>query len=189
MGRTLFNEVEDADCVVVGILSEARLNPAAEIGQPDGSTKLRVTHTLKEHEAVHQRELTLARFIPPAEEEAVEFVLFLEIFDGQLDPYRGIPVEHRDFVTYLDGAIEAQANSAEERLAFFFGFLDHEEDNIAIDAYKHFAEASYDEEEVLMVELDRQHLEYARRLHFMYRDRRPETYGIISTHTDEITRG
>ena len=54
---------------------------------------------------------------------------------------------------------------------------------------KLIAEASYDQEEVLMVELDRQHLEYARRLHFMYRDRRPETYGIISTHTDEITRG
>ena len=54
---------------------------------------------------------------------------------------------------------------------------------------KLISEASYDREEVLLVDLDRQHLEYARRLHFLFRDRRPETYGIISTHTDEITRG
>ena len=50
------------------------------------------------------------------------------------------------------------------------------------------AMASYDREEVLQVVLDREHLQYARRLHFMFRDRRPETYGIISTPTDEIRR-
>ena len=48
--------------------------------------------------------------------------------------------------------------------------------------------ASYDQEEVLQVVLERQHLESARRLHFMFRDRRPETYGIICTPTDEIQR-
>jgi len=48
--------------------------------------------------------------------------------------------------------------------------------------------ASYDEEEVLMLEFDRDHLMYARRLHFMFRDRRPEAYGIISTPTDDIIR-
>ncbi len=51
------------------------------------------------------------------------------------------------------------------------------------------AEASYDQEEVLYVELDRDHLLYARRLHFMFRDRRPEAYKIISTPTDDIDRG
>ena len=50
------------------------------------------------------------------------------------------------------------------------------------------AMASYDCEEVLQVVLDREHLQHARRLHFMFRDRRPETYGIISTPTDEIQR-
>jgi len=49
--------------------------------------------------------------------------------------------------------------------------------------------ASHDEEEVLMLDFDRDHLLYARRLHFMFRDRRPETYGIISTTTDDIIRG
>ena len=51
------------------------------------------------------------------------------------------------------------------------------------------AGASHDREEVLMINFDRGHLLYARRLHFMYRDRRPETYGIISTPTDDIIRG
>ena len=51
------------------------------------------------------------------------------------------------------------------------------------------AEASYDKEEVLSVDLDRDQVFYARRLHLMFRDRRPETYGIISTPTDEIDRG
>ena len=53
---------------------------------------------------------------------------------------------------------------------------------------KLIAEASYDQEEVLMIELDREHLEYSRKLHMMFRDRRPETYNIISTSTDEIQR-
>ena len=47
---------------------------------------------------------------------------------------------------------------------------------------------SYDQEEVLMIELDREHLEYSRKLHMMFRDRRPETYSIISTSTDKIQR-
>ena len=53
---------------------------------------------------------------------------------------------------------------------------------------KLIAEASYDQEGILIIELDRDHLEYARKLHMMYRDRRPGTYGIISTHTDDIER-
>ena len=53
---------------------------------------------------------------------------------------------------------------------------------------KLISEASYDEEEILMVELERDHLNYARRLHFLFRDRRPDGYGIISTLTDEIDR-
>ena len=53
---------------------------------------------------------------------------------------------------------------------------------------KMIAEASYDQEEVLTIELDREHLEYSRKLHMMFRDRRPETYSIISTSTDKIQR-
>ena len=53
---------------------------------------------------------------------------------------------------------------------------------------KLIAEASYDQEEILIIDLERDHLEYARKLHMMFRDRRPETYGIISTATDEIKR-
>ena len=49
-------------------------------------------------------------------------------------------------------------------------------------------EASYDQEEILYVDLDHDHILYARRLHMMFRDRRPETYGVISTPTDEIDR-
>lgn len=48
--------------------------------------------------------------------------------------------------------------------------------------------ASYDDEEVLMLDFDRDHLMYARRFHFMFRDRRLEAYGIISTPTDDIIR-
>jgi hypothetical protein len=48
--------------------------------------------------------------------------------------------------------------------------------------------ASYDEEEVRMLDFDRDHLMYARRLHFMFRNRRPECCGIISTPTDDLLR-
>ena len=62
--------------------------------------------------------------------------------------------------------------------------------SIAIDPYgEELAMASYDRDEVLRVDLDRDHLLRARRMHFMFRDRRPEAYGIISTPTDDIRRG
>lgn len=51
------------------------------------------------------------------------------------------------------------------------------------------AEASGDEEEVLMLDLSREHLLRARRLHFMFRDRCPDAYGVISMPTDDIECG
>ena len=62
--------------------------------------------------------------------------------------------------------------------------------SIAIDPYGEVLTiASYDQDEVLRVDLDRNHLLRARRMHFMFRDRRPEAYRIISTPTDDISRG
>lgn len=50
------------------------------------------------------------------------------------------------------------------------------------------AQASSDHEETLYADINRDELFKARRLHFMFRDRRPEAYGVIAMAIDEIPR-
>ena len=49
-------------------------------------------------------------------------------------------------------------------------------------------EASTDREEIVYAEAQRDELLRARRLHFVFRDRRPEAYGAIARATDDLAR-
>ena len=50
------------------------------------------------------------------------------------------------------------------------------------------SEAGRTESEIIYGEIDRGQVEAARKRYFMFRDRRPEAYGIISTQTEDISR-
>lgn len=145
MGRTLLDEIGDADMVVYGRLSEAKSIPDALPGQPDGSTKLSVDTILKDHPLLkaRPRELLLERYIPLADEDDIHFLMFAEVEGNKIDPYRGMPVEDPALISYLVGGRAALTASPGDKLAYFFTYLDHPDDTIATDAYKIFASASY----------------------------------------------
>ena len=50
------------------------------------------------------------------------------------------------------------------------------------------SEAGRTDGEIVYGEIDRDTVESARKRYFMFRDRRPDAYGIISTQTEEIER-
>lgn len=144
MGKTLAENVAESGLVVYGKLSNAKLIPDAKPGDPDGTTELEIMRVVKAHPILKDKKmLTLGRYIPPAEKEIVNYLIFAEVIDGRIDPYRGMPIESTDFVEYLVGSVNVAKSKPAERLGFFFQYLDHQDVNISGDAYKEFAAAPY----------------------------------------------
>lgn len=144
MGKTLAENVDEAQVVLYGTLSDAKLNPEAKPGEPDGTTNLDVITVIKDHPIVEgKKKLVLPRYLPAAQSDKVDYIIFAEVVDGKVDPYRGMPVDSKEFVDYLAGAVKLAKAPPAEKLAFFFNYLDTEDINISGDAYKEFANAPY----------------------------------------------
>lgn len=144
MGKTLVENVAEADIVLFGKISKARLIPGAAPGQPDGQTQMSVITVVKDNPVIAgKKEIDLPRYIPEAESGALDYLLFAEVVNGKIDPYRGLPVDSPGLVEYLVGAVKAAGQKPAERLGFFFSYLDHSNLEVSLDAYKEFANAPY----------------------------------------------
>jgi hypothetical protein len=143
-GQTLSKEVQQARFVVFGPLSnpQARLNPD---GTESGTTDLTIEAVIKDHEYLKGKKvLVVPRYIPVQEKDAkLRFLLFCDLFQERVDPYRGLPMLGKDVVAYLNGATRLEKAPAPERLKFFFQYLDHEDPELATDAYREFAASEY----------------------------------------------
>jgi hypothetical protein len=89
--------------------------------------------------------LTVKKYLEPTIIDANHRVLlFCEFFNGAIDAYRGIVVKKGSSLpTYLAEAIKTKEKPTVERLKFFFGYLDDEEPEVAMDAYREFANSDY----------------------------------------------
>src|SRR5262249_49375530 len=74
-----------------------------------------------------------------------KFVIFCDVFKGKIDPYRGMPVKGDDMPSYLAGAAKVRDKKAGARLHFFFNYLNSEDQEIATDAQREFANVDYPE--------------------------------------------
>lgn len=146
MGKTLAENLAEADVVVHGRLSKARVaesNAAAGGASSGGNTELQVDRVLK---SVIPLELgtrvRLARFVAVARDKPVARLVFADVVGDDLDPYRLISVEPAA-VEYLAGvAVRADAK-VPDRLRYAFAFLGDRDSWIAEDAYKEFAKATF----------------------------------------------
>ncbi|HMP01309.1 MAG TPA: hypothetical protein PKD86_06190 [Gemmatales bacterium] len=143
-GQTLAKEVQQARFVVFGTLAnpQIRLNPD---GTEGGTTDLNIEAVVKEHEFLKDRsKLVLPRYIPVGpKDQAIYFLVFCDLFQDRIDPYRGLPMKDKDVVTYLKGALPLEEAPAPKRLKFYFDYLDHEDPELATDAYREFASSDY----------------------------------------------
>lgn len=144
MGKTLAENVAEAGLVVYGTLSNAKVIENAAVGQPDGTTDLKVHTVIKSHPVIKgKKNIVLPRFIPSASEGTVEYIIFAEVIDGMIQPYNGMTVDDQDLVKYLAKSVELQNAKTPEKLAFYFKHLNHPDVNISGDAYKEFAATPY----------------------------------------------
>lgn len=148
MGKTLSQNVEESDIVIFGKLSGAKIDSGTAAGIPDGSTRMEILRVIKSNPLIAgKKDVLLPRYIADAEEGSVDYLVFAEVVKGKLDPYRGMPIPDIGFVNYLSGAMEVNKDKPAKRLAYFFQFLENDNEEVATDAYKVFAEAPFKEVE------------------------------------------
>lgn len=141
-GRTLSGEVDQANLIVYGTLDNAKRDPN-EFGK--GTTDLKIDLIVKNHEFLKDKKtITLPRYVPPDPKNPRKFLVFCEIYKGELDPYRGEAVGlDSKIAEYLKGAIAVRDKDAATKLKYFFQYLDSPEQDISQDAYAEFAIADY----------------------------------------------
>src|SRR5262249_36246821 len=138
-GVTLTKDVSDAGMVLYGTLTNAKLDAGGDFG--GGTTDLAIEAVVKDHEIRGDKKvLTLPKYVPPAEgKDKVKYLIFIDVFKGKIDPYRGVPVKpDSDIVKYLKGALAVKGKLPGDRLRFFFDYLDNKDIEISNDAYKEF---------------------------------------------------
>lgn len=137
---SLRQDIAQAKLVLFGALADPKLNP----GGTGGTTKLKIERVIKNDPFLADRkEIELPRYVPvPDPKNPPRFLVFCDIFNGKLDPYRGSPVKSAAMVDYLKGASALDPKNQSANLQYFFRFLDHTDPDISNDAFLEFAKAS-----------------------------------------------
>jgi len=139
-GKTLLGEVTQAHMILFGTMTNGKRDPDSF---DKGSTDLQIEVVVKDHAVLAGRKtLTLDRYIPP--DAKTKFLVFCEVFNGKIDPYRGMPVAFNSTIgEYLKGAIAVKDKDAATKLKFFFRYLDAKDFEVSNDALVEFGNADY----------------------------------------------
>jgi hypothetical protein len=134
-GKTLTSEIGQANMVLVGTLKDADVKTE--------TTKLVVETVIRDQDkTLKGNELVLPRYLPEGVGKKYKFLVFCDVYKGNVDPYRGVAVKAEvDIAGYLKGAWALKDAKEAKRLAFFFDYLDNEDIEISSDAYLEFAKA------------------------------------------------
>jgi hypothetical protein len=140
-GPTLVGDFNQATMVLYGSFSNPTLGKG---GLEDGTTDFTIEKVIKSNDIIkNKKTITLPRYLPSAKNK---FVVFCDVYKGNIDPYRGVEVQaNSDLVKYLTGAVELKDKGPTERLRYCFDYLNSQEFDVAIDAYREFAKADYKE--------------------------------------------
>ncbi|MGE3804848.1 MAG: hypothetical protein AB7K24_09275 [Gemmataceae bacterium] len=139
--QTLRQDAGQAKMVLFGALTES--TPIADDPR-GGTTKLKIDKAIKPDPFLKDRNvLTLPRYVPvPDPKKPPQYLVFCDIFNGRVDPYRGMPVKSDAMIKYLEGALALKTDNAEKLLPYYFDFLEHKDAEIANDAFLEFAKAN-----------------------------------------------
>lgn len=148
MGETLAGEVNQADFIVFGTLSNAKRDPNDPTAFNKGTTDLSVDLVIKDDPAIKGKKVvTIPKFIPPDPKNPNQkHLVFFKQYGGQLDAYRGEAVAaDSKLPEYLKGAIAVRAKDSLTRLTYFFDYLEAPDLVVSSDAYSEFGYADYKE--------------------------------------------
>ncbi len=142
-GQTLTGEINQASLVLFGTLKNARLsnNPA----EAEGFTDLEIEAVIKDNAILEKKQtITLKRYLPQDNKKPYKYLVFCDVFEKKIDPYRGVAFDiSTDVTKYLKGATAIAKEPVAKRLEFYFDFLDSSDLEVSNDAYKEFGNADY----------------------------------------------
>ena len=139
-GKTLTTDAGEASLILFGKLKNARVDPKDAYA---GQTDLEIETVVKSHSILAGRKvITLPRYLPP--DPDYKFLVFCDVYKGQLDAYRGEPVKADSRIAgYLKGAIAVKDKDPATRLKYFFDYLEDKDPTVSGDAYKEYGFADY----------------------------------------------
>src|SRR5947209_17610551 len=87
-GPTLVGDFNQAVMVLVGTFSNPMLGKG---GLEDGTTDFTISQVLKANDIIkNKKTITLPRYLPNSKKN--QFVVFCDVYKGNIDPYRGVEV-------------------------------------------------------------------------------------------------
>ena len=134
---TFRQEARTSKIVAIGTLSNARL-----VGD-NGYTDLTFDDIIKDDSARGKKHvLTLPRWVPIDPKKPPQMLMFIDVFDGKLDPFRGVSLHGKGLGDYLRGALAIDDRDRMKALAYAFKHLDSPDPEVAADAFLELAKAS-----------------------------------------------
>jgi hypothetical protein len=135
--QTFRQEARTSKFVVVGVLSNPRL-----VGE-SGVTDLIVEHVVKDDPALgKQRTLTLPKWTPVDPKKPPRVLVFFDVYEGKVDPFRGVNLRGTGVPEYLGGGLALDDRDRVGSLLYYFRHLDSSDPDVAADAFLEFAKAT-----------------------------------------------
>lgn len=136
---TLRQEAAQARLILYGPVANPRLGAG-----PTGTTDLQIEAVIKSDPLIANKKVVeLPRYLPVSDpKDPPRYLVFCDVFQNKLDPYRGVPVKSAAVVDYLKGAMALDPNDPAQALLYFARFLEHPDKEVARDAFLEFAKAS-----------------------------------------------
>ena len=135
--QTFRQEARTSKFVVTGTLGNPRL-----VGDM-GYTDLTIEKVVKDDPALGKRKVvTLPRWTPVDPKKPPRMMIFFDVYDGKLDPFRGITLRSTGVPEYLRGALQLDDHDRTASLLYYFKYLDSADPDVAADSFLEFAKAT-----------------------------------------------
>jgi hypothetical protein len=128
-------------------LKEAKIILLGSVEKSDltnGTSKIRILSVVRSDPFLKDdKSIELPKYIPvPDPKDPPKFLIYCDVFQNKLDPYRGINVTSEETAKYLKGALALDQKETAKNLLYYFDYLEHRDPHIAKDAFMEFAKAS-----------------------------------------------
>ena len=135
--QTFRQEARTSKFVVVGTLANPRL-----VGD-NGFTDLNIEQVPKDDPALGKRRtLTLPRWVPIDAKKPPRVLVFFDVYEGKLDPFRAVTLRGTGVPDYVKAALALDDHDRVAALLFYFRHLDSPDPDVATDAFLEFAKAT-----------------------------------------------
>ncbi len=128
--------LETARIILVGTAENPQL--------ANRTTDLRIAEVLRSDPAFKDKNvISVKQYLPVSDpKNPPRYLVFCDIYKGELDPFRGVPLKSTDSIEYARQVLKLDPKDQTGNLLFFFRYLDNPDAEVARDAFLEFAKAT-----------------------------------------------